>query len=87
MSENPNINCLAGWQCHKCGSYGPFRISASVRCVVLMTDDGTLEEDVSETEWSDHSWAECGECHYEATAGYFSNPRTVLDDIVEAVDG
>jgi hypothetical protein len=84
VGENPNINCLEEWQCPKCKSYGPFWISATVRAFVLMSDDGTLESQTAETDWEEESYARCSECDHPATVEYFTSPRTVLDDIVEA---
>ena len=29
MTENPNTNCLEGWKCPECGSFGPFNVVAT----------------------------------------------------------
>lgn len=65
--ENPNTNCLEGFQCPECGSFGPFRIDASV--TVLVHDDGT--EQCGDTEWEDTSRCICHECDHVATVGEF----------------
>ena len=82
---NPNTNCLDGWQCHKCKSYGPFYISAVIRAFVLMSDEGTENTNVEETDWHEGSYARCAGCQHVATVEYFTEDRTVLDDIVEAI--
>lgn len=61
MSENPNDNCLAGMRCPNpgCGSYGPFRVWATVP--VLMHDDGS--EDVhGDMEWESDTDTHCPKC-------------------------
>lgn len=82
--SSPGTNCLEGWQCHKCKSYGPFWISAVIQAMVLMSDEGTLEEDRENTDWEEDSYARCAACSHAATVEYFTSDRTVLDDIVEA---
>jgi len=84
--SNPNDNCLEGWQCHKCKSYGPFYISAVSRVLVLMSDEGTVESRTEDTDWEDDYYARCVECNHAATVEYFTEDRTVLDDIVEAIN-
>ena len=36
-----NENCLAGYRCPKCGSYGPFNMST--HCTTVWFDEGTDE--------------------------------------------
>lgn len=82
--SNPNDNCLEGWQCHKCKSYGPFWISATVSAWVMMSDEGTIESTTESTDWEEDSYARCVQCSHAATVEYFTSDRTILDDIVEA---
>jgi len=69
--SNPNTNCLDGWKCPACGSYGDFKIDASIDVRVIMSDEGTVEEQVSSTVWDGYSWAACCECGHEATVKDF----------------
>lgn len=68
--ENPNENCLQGFECPACGSYGPFRIRATVSGETLVTDFGTegVEGDV---EWEDHSRCRCADCGHGGTVREF----------------
>lgn len=65
--ENPNVNCLAGFRCPKCGSYGPFQIAAT--CWVDVTDAGT--GDPTEFEWDEDSPCVCSECKHSSNVGGF----------------
>lgn len=67
MSANPNENCLEGWQCPHCGSYGPFKVVGSAWFTV--SDDGT--DDHEDVEWTDDSPAECVTCGYAGTVKQF----------------
>lgn len=72
---NPNENCLQGFECPECGSYGPFRIGATVSGETLVMDDGTegVEGDV---EWSDDSTCRCTDCGHSSTVRNFrGNPE------------
>jgi hypothetical protein len=68
---NPNVNCLEGMRCPNpnCGSYGPFRIDASV--TVTVTDEGT-EDDGSDYEWNRDSFCHCPECGQPGTIKTFT---------------
>ena len=66
---SPNINCLAGKQCPKCRSFGPFEIEVSTR--VLLSDDGTDYAGDSTVEYDDDSPAICRACGYEGRFGAF----------------
>lgn len=68
--ENPNENCLDGFKCPKCGSFGPFRIRATVSGETLVSDDGTegVEGDV---EWADTSSCRCVDCGHAGTVREF----------------
>lgn len=71
---NPNENSLEGFECPECGSYGPFRISATVSGETLVTDDGTegVEGDV---EWEDSSTCRCTDCgHSGAVRDFMGKP-------------
>lgn len=70
---NPNENCLEGFECPTCGSYGPFRIWASKVGEVIVSDDGT-EEDRScfgDTTWEDDSGCTCWDCGNSGTVREF----------------
>jgi len=66
---NPNVNCLYGKRCPKCGSFGPFEIAVSMR--VLLTDDGCDDAVDSAIEYDDHSPARCPACRYKGKFGDF----------------
>jgi hypothetical protein len=67
-TENPNANCLYGWKCPDCHSYGPFEISVTFLCT--MTDEGT-EEYYGDTNYDRDSFARCIKCSTRATVRYF----------------
>jgi len=69
-----NTNCLAGMRCPACGSYGPFRIAATV--LVLMDDEGTIE-DLSGSEWENASHCACQNCDHPATVADFTEKEAV----------
>lgn len=62
MVKNPNTNCLAGYACPKCGSFGPFSIECTATFDV--SDDGT--DNPREVGWSAKSKASCHECKFTA---------------------
>lgn len=66
-----NENCLVGWKCPKCGSEGPFYIDAVLHASILINDDGTMEEDVTATDWDDDSRAQCYKCDLEGVVSDF----------------
>lgn len=68
--ENPNSNCLDEFECPACGSYGPFRIYATVNGETLVMDDGTegVEGDV---EWDDTSSCRCADCGHSGKVREF----------------
>jgi hypothetical protein len=68
-ASNPNVNCLIGKRCPKCGSYGPFELVVSVR--VLLYDNGTDETEDGSIEYDDNALAKCYECQYEGEFGKF----------------
>jgi hypothetical protein len=61
--EAPNVNCLAGKRCPKCGSFGPLEVQVSMR--VLLYDEGTDDADDGSVEFDDGSAAMCYACQYE----------------------
>ena len=69
-TKNPNTNCLEGWQCPDCKSYGDFRVYVSQ--LVILSDDGTDYADGSDTDYDNSSFAQCIQCGKQATVGYFS---------------
>ena len=77
MSANPNINCLEGMQCPKCGSFGPFEIAALL--TVRVTDDGS-EVPPQDHDWHDDSPAVCVACLFTARVAHFTT-----DGLVEAL--
>lgn len=70
--DNPNTNCLEGWQCPECGSFGPFDITASA--VFHVTDDGA-EYGGCGVEWEDENYACCAECDKLGTVSMFTCKR------------
>lgn len=66
---NPNVNCLAGKRCPRCGSSGPFEVVVSMR--VLLSDDGSDDAEDGTIEYDDESPAACYSRHYEAKFGDF----------------
>ena len=66
---NPNVNCLVGKRCPKCGSYGPFELVVSVR--VLLYDNGTDDAEDGSIEYDHRAFAKCYECQYEGKFGNF----------------
>lgn len=73
-------NCLKGWKCPKCGNVESFYIDVTIRARVLMTDDGTLEEDQLETMWEPENDVECGECGYQATVADFTKVQETVEE-------
>lgn len=67
MLNNPNTNCLWGFQCPKCGSYEPFRIE--ITTMLTVHDNGT--SDTENHEWSDTSYCECPKCERFGTVADF----------------
>ncbi len=65
---NPNVNCLYGKRCPKCGSYGPLEVAVSMR--ILLADNGCEDATNNAIEYDDDSAAVCHACRYE---GKFSN--------------
>ena len=72
--ENPNENCLEGFQCPTCGSYGPFRIWTTKAGEVVVHDDGTEEDQNSfgDTIWSDEAGCRCCDCGNSGTVREFN---------------
>lgn len=75
-NANPNVNCLQGKRCPKCGSYGPFEVSASVR--VLLYDSGTQDSPYGTTEFDDEAPARCCGCLFDGRFGEFDELNKVL---------
>jgi hypothetical protein len=67
-SANPNVNCLEGKRCPKCGSYGPFEVV--VPRTVLLYDNGGDAEDGT-IEYDDESPAMCHACGHDGKFGDF----------------
>jgi len=62
-----NTNCLEGMQCPQCRSLEPFNIE--VKTMMKVFDNGT--DDHGNTEWDDHSYCECCNCHLYGTVAQF----------------
>ena len=69
-STSPNVNCLEGKRCPKCGSYGPFEVVVSMR--ILLHDNGTDNAEDGTTEYDDQAPTTCCACQYEGTFGDFN---------------
>jgi len=74
-----NDNCLRGWKCPECGSEGPFKIySVEITADVIMSDEGTVEESVRNTDWGDYNPTECMVCGHEGNVLDFRPERRNL---------
>lgn len=62
-----NDNCLEGIACQRCGSEGPFAITATT--VAMMYDDGC--EGTTDIEWENTSPCVCKSCGHAATVAAF----------------
>jgi hypothetical protein len=67
---SPNVNCLDGKRCPKCGSYGPFEVVVSMR--VLLYDNGSDDAEDGSIEYDDNGLAMCHACRYEGEFGEFN---------------
>jgi len=66
---NPNVNCLDGKRCPKCGSYGPLEVEVSMR--ILLYDEGSDDAKDGSIEYDDDAPAMCYACRYEGKFGDF----------------
>jgi hypothetical protein len=66
---NPNVNCLEGKQCRKCGSYGPFEVVVSMR--VMLYDHGSGDAEDGAIEYDDDAPTMCYVCRYKGKFGDF----------------
>jgi hypothetical protein len=66
---SPNVNCLEGKRCPKCGSYGPFEIAVSMR--VLLYDNGTNSAEDDASEYGEQARTKCYSCRHEGQFGDF----------------
>ena len=64
----PNVNCLEGKRCPRCGSKEPFEVVVSMR--VLLYDNGTDDAEDGSIEYDDDAAARCYLCGFE---GKFSD--------------
>lgn len=64
-----NTNCLEGKKCPKCGSAGPFRVSALVW--ILLCDNGADDAEDPAIEYDGASPAICDACGYWGQFGEF----------------
>jgi len=60
MSENPNVNCLEGFQCPECGYYESFAIT--INGSMLFHDDGGW--DIENISYKDDSVCVCQDCNF-----------------------
>lgn len=67
---NPNVNCLYGKCCPRCGSYGPFEVVVTMR--VLLHDNGTGDPEDGSIEYGNDTPAVCYACGYQAKFGEFN---------------
>ncbi len=73
-NASPNTNCLEGWQCPDCQSWGPFTVEVTMR--VMLSDDGTdFLEDDGDTAYDDQAFAMCQDCQRQAPVAYFRQER------------
>lgn len=70
-AANPNINCLQGKRCPKCGSFGPFEILVSMR--VLLYDSGSDDAEDGSIFYDDGAPTRCRECHLEGPFSDFDD--------------
>ena len=76
MDPNPNTNLLAGMECPKCGSFGPFTME--VTRAVIMHDDGS--EDIGGDEsWGDSAHCREADCEHIGTVAEFRIIRFPTD--------
>ena len=68
MTQNPNINCLIGFECPACGHFGPFTIA--VNTYLTVSDDGGC--DYEHAEWDDESSCFCQGCDHHAQVKDFT---------------
>ena len=66
---SPNVNCLEGKRCPKCGSYGPFEVVVLMR--VMLYDDGSGDAEDGAIEYDDDAPSMCCGCRYKARFGDF----------------
>ena len=67
---SPNVNCLEGKRCPKCGSYGPFEIVVTIR--VLLDDNGTDSAEDGSNEYGENARTTCNSCRHEGQYGDFN---------------
>ncbi len=72
-NNNPNVGCLEGKRCPRCGSYGPFEVVVSTR--VLLYDTGTDVAEDGTVEYDEAARTKCYACHREGTFGEFGSMR------------
>jgi hypothetical protein len=73
--KTKNVNCLEGFECPKCGILEPFWIDVVVTRSVLMTDEGTIDEESSSTDWDQDSNCRCIACGFEGTVKQFQTRK------------
>ena len=72
MSDNPNTNCLIGFQCPECGSFGPFHIE--VTTMMLVHDDGS--DFHGDIDYQAESRCTCDDCGTDGTVNDFLGGRS-----------
>ena len=68
MTDNPNTNCLAGFQCPECGSYGPFTVA--VHGYMTLHDSGAW--DVENPSYEDDDACFCEGCDFHGQLADFT---------------
>ena len=67
---DPNVNCLAGKRCPKCGSHGPFEVEVTMR--ILLSDTGSDDAEDGTIDYEDNAPAMCYDCRYEGKFNDFN---------------
>jgi hypothetical protein len=70
---SPNVNCLEGKRCPRCGSYGPFEVLVSMR--VLLRDSGADDAEDGSIWYDDDAPTKCDECQHEGKFGDFDEKQ------------
>jgi len=68
-----NTNLLDGMRCPRCGSYEPFAMSGIIVEAVVYDK---CTEGLTEIEWYDEVWCQCGACDFPAVVGSFREEPT-----------
>jgi len=79
--ESPNTNCIEGWQCPECKSWGPFVVQATVW--VQVHNDGTVPApDYGGTEYDNASWLPVPDVENMRRLGTSAKRRSDRDNMI-----